>query len=708
MTNHICKTCGGALTLLSGSTWVCSYCKNTYEEESVKKNTDMMRELLDAHKAEQVSNLRRSLYDAITARYIDSTAICTVCSEIKKLLPDDFMANFYYTANHGTPHEVSTAIREIDAREQIEYVEGIVNHMVKSMRSEYVLPLQNLVERAYKNVNMLKFEELSTKISDESVKVNAGMYETAVPRDVFVAYSSKDMGRVEELVEFLESNGLDCFVAVRNLRHGRGAVQNYEKALHEAMENCRFVVFVSSQNSRSMECDALKVELKYIKNNDILNAPAEYRKNYITMPQRYKMNRIEYRIDNQRTQPYAEKVVTEFFAGLEFAYSPEEVIDRIYNYEDIPEETPPPAKKVEKTVSAPAAEKYCTMCGTKNIDIAKFCAECGNDKFVNTYTEYELYKQLRKNQEELEAAKKREEEAAKARAAEEARRRAKEEEELRQMRAKIEREKRELEEMKKKAATYNSTPSNNYYSAPKKFKVNSIQLFSYDGSSFNAPKVYGGTQYKNDVRYMGVLLTYDKVNVNTSITINWQIFKSDGSAYTNPISSTATVQAGSHDFFHAWGWANPGNWPVGRYKVVASLNDSDKVSAEFEIKSGGFADYRPYISSVKTFEGGNQAPEENSRYYTSYFNQSNTRSVYFHFNFTQVKYNTLTTINYKIYRPNGSVMTNTRTPILMQSGWDRCWTGYGWSTYGNWPKGQYRYEVSIGNSSPVSGTFNIT
>ena len=333
MTHHICKTCGGSLINENGA-WVCKYCGNVYEDDSVKKEEEMLRSLLDEYKTEQVANLRRTLYDAINAKYIDSEEICRLCVEIKKLLPDDFMATFYYTANHGTPKEVCSAIRGTDADEHSVYVEGIVRHVARSLRSEYTLPLQNLVERCFKNTDISKYEELSTIISEEADKVNAGIYETSVPRDVFVAYSSKDMQKVEELVEELEENGLDCFVAIRNLRHGRGAVQNYEKALHEAMDNCRCVVFLSSVNSRTMECDALKVELKYIKTQDILNAPAEYRNNYAAMPSQYKKHRIEYRIDNERSQPIAQRILTEFFSGLEYAYSPGEIVTRIYDFDD--------------------------------------------------------------------------------------------------------------------------------------------------------------------------------------------------------------------------------------------------------------------------------------------------------------------------------------------------------------------------------------
>ncbi|MBE6669346.1 MAG: TIR domain-containing protein [Ruminococcaceae bacterium] len=428
MNVRFCKTCGAPLFQRDAYTWECNYCRNTYSDKSVRDESEaLLRALLSESKIEQVANLRRNLYDAVSEKYTDSLKICRICERIKEYLPDDVMASFYYTANCSSPQEICDAISSIDAQSDLSLVEGIVSHVIKSMRSEYALPLQNLVERAYKGTDMSRFEEFSTLISNEMEKVNSGMYETAVPRDVFVAYSSADMREVEKLVYFLESNGLDCFVAARNLRHGRGARQNYEAAICEAIDNCRCVVFVSSANSRSMGCDALKVELKHIKTCDLLNAPAEHRRNYLTLPSRYKMNRVEYRIDNKVSQAYAEKVVSEFFSGLEYAYSPEEIVDRIYNFEDEIEEEPKkdtaPTKQVtfcpvcgsENPIGASVcntcgnllrdSSKICAFCGSENPLSSKFCNACGKNEFVSSRSEYELTKKLRELENRMNAQK---------------------------------------------------------------------------------------------------------------------------------------------------------------------------------------------------------------------------------------------------------------------------------------------------------------
>ena len=167
MTNHICKTCGGSL-LLENGVWVCKYCGNTYEDDSVKKEEEMLRSLLDEYKTEQVANLRRNLYDALNAKYIDSESIVGICRRIKEYLPDDFMANFYEIANANDNKRTAEAINAIDVSVNSEYVSGDIDFILRSFTSEFHLPLVNLVERAFAKKNKQKFEEYHTKISEEA------------------------------------------------------------------------------------------------------------------------------------------------------------------------------------------------------------------------------------------------------------------------------------------------------------------------------------------------------------------------------------------------------------------------------------------------------------------------------------------------------------------------------------------------------------
>jgi len=329
MKNYICNTCGGRLERLSGDLWKCPYCGSEYQNEKVLSDREMLRSLLDEYKEEKVANLRRNLYDAINEKYTDSEKILSLTARLKEYLPDDFMAGFFDIANSKSPREVANAINATDAKKHSEYLDTIIGFMLKSFCPEFHLPLANLIERAYKNTDLERFEQYSTRLSDEAEKFNSGVNLPSITRDCFIAYSSKDMDKVYELVSYLEESGLTCFVAARNLRHGRGAVQNYKAAIEEAIRNCRVFVFVSSENSRSFSCDALSFELPCLRNIDISNAPPEYKQIYSNIPDKYKRPRVEYRLQNRSGSTAADDFVGEIFDGCEYALSPREVARRV-------------------------------------------------------------------------------------------------------------------------------------------------------------------------------------------------------------------------------------------------------------------------------------------------------------------------------------------------------------------------------------------
>ncbi len=381
LTEHRCSRCGAELTQQSDTRWKCRYCGATYDDTTAARQTQTMRELFDETKLEIINNLRRLLYDATTAEYISNTDVKYACVELKKYLPDDFRANFYEIAIGNNLKKLTYAIRNIDVEANLDEIDTLANFLIKSLQPGFLLELNNLVERAYKNRDLQKFEAYATAISVEAEKVQLGVYETKLPREVFVAYSSKDMEKVSELVEFLESQGLKCFVAARNLRHGKGATENYDMALKEAMDHCKSFVFVSSTNSRSFSCDALEIEIPYVQKRDLENAPAEYRNNYASIPHQFKKPRVEYRIEGSRSFNAADEITNSFFSGYEWVLSPSEVAVRVtQQLVETPESISPAPPQAEK--------KYCASCGTAVPIAQKFCSECGKSEFVNDISEF--------------------------------------------------------------------------------------------------------------------------------------------------------------------------------------------------------------------------------------------------------------------------------------------------------------------------------
>ena len=253
-----CKTCAGDLEPINASQYKCVCCGNVYTHEEAQKHVDTLRSLLDDMKFQAVTNARRNLYKAVTAKYISSKEMHEWCRELKKYLPDDFQANFYEIAISNNGLMITETINGINVEENAPYLETAIQFLLRSLKKEYQIATGDLIKRAYEFTDPRKYADLISKFEKEVEKNDELVYETSISRDVFLAYSSKDREATIELLEYLEAQGLSCFFAERNLRRGEGSRENYDQALEEAMDNCSSFVFVSSPNSRNVQCDAFK------------------------------------------------------------------------------------------------------------------------------------------------------------------------------------------------------------------------------------------------------------------------------------------------------------------------------------------------------------------------------------------------------------------------------------------------------------------
>ena len=316
-----CAYCGIDFTDFSGV--------REYEklESAIKAGLgSVVDEALVRERTNKYYNLRSMLWGKITAKYIDSAAIVSICRDILSIAQHDFLAEFFEIANSGSREEIAEYIGKIDATENALLIDLVLNFIISSLKEEYITPTAALLDRCGKVFSPQKKQEFVSRFEAEAAKVAEGIYEVALARDVFLAYSSKDMPAVIDVLNFIESNGLSCFAAFRNLQHGRDAVMNYERALEEAIDHCSIFLFVSSVNSRSFSCDAFKKEMPYIRNSE-MKEHREYR-SYEQLPEKYKKLRIEYRLDNKPT-PLADRTLKEFFAGLTYAEDYDQLVARL-------------------------------------------------------------------------------------------------------------------------------------------------------------------------------------------------------------------------------------------------------------------------------------------------------------------------------------------------------------------------------------------
>ena len=327
-----------------------------------------MLSVLAAETTNRATALRAELWQATHAEFIDAGKIIELSRAVRRELPDDFISSYYEIACGDNLKAINDFISRIDVKAKYNYLPDVLRFALKTLRRETALAVSDLIGRAYETTEPKLFGVWNDRLQVEAVKVDEGIYDAGLPRDVFVAYKSEDMQVVEELVEYLENReGFKCGVAVRNLKHGK--ITDYDEQLQTAIDNCRAIGFVSTSLSRRLG-DARNKELKYIKDCDYRNAPAEYRasRNYAGMPKRYKMPRVELVVDGYDNVA-AEAQVREFFDGYERATSPRDVAVRLHEMFD---------------AACAADYKYCANCGSENKSTAKFCSECGSTEFTSS------------------------------------------------------------------------------------------------------------------------------------------------------------------------------------------------------------------------------------------------------------------------------------------------------------------------------------
>ena len=240
------------------------------------------------------------------------------------------------------------------------------------------------------------------------------------------------------------------------------------------------------------------------------------------------------------------------------------------------------------------------------------------------------------------------------------------------------------------------------------FRLNSLSTFEYDGVSFASQKVDGSLFLKGEARMIGILVTYDPVPVSMNVSLDWQIFRQDGSPLTGLIHGMGVVNRGDTDFYQGWGWAVPGNWETGRYTVKASMNGSGQLTTYFDIVDGCYDNPRLTMNSLKLFSAGGIPPAISERKYFTAFSSHQARRIYFEISFARINAPVYTTMRYKITRDNGEIVANYAIPIRLRNGDTACWTGFGWENPGHWKKGRYGYEVTLGKSNNIfRGIFDI-
>lgn len=239
------------------------------------------------------------------------------------------------------------------------------------------------------------------------------------------------------------------------------------------------------------------------------------------------------------------------------------------------------------------------------------------------------------------------------------------------------------------------------------FRITEAKTFASDGT-VDGRKLYSTSFFNQEISYLGLQLYYQNAFVGQKINLTWRIYREKGVAFSGELKTSYTLNNQNGSFFHQWGWDKAGHWPVGKYKIEASIDGiSGKHLAYFEIKKGKFDQLATPVLKHKLFTAGSVPPPLEQRKYANVFSKATVAYVYFQVEYQRPWRNLLTTFDYKIIGPNGNVVANITVPVEIKSDYVVSWVGYGWEDPGHWSPGTYTYTVSLGRSSPVSGAFTI-
>lgn len=324
-----CCRCGEDL-VVEGDGYRCPYCDAFYPKTD---EYEALFSLLQEEKAAMLAIRLRTLYDSAHKRDFVSADLSRAANDVLNIHDENTLARFYLAILDKDPAVLNTFLATLNT--DIYSAREIYRFTLQNLDIRNVFALKSFLERHFKEEELT---EAYTAIEAEAAKIEEGVYLTNLPRDVFLAYSSKDLPQAIALADFLEDNEFTVFTSVRNLRHGKGAKENYQHALNDAMAHCQSLVFLSTENSRSLTCDATRYELPYIRDN---------------LPG---MRRIEYLAEEYgpKTKLAAKIILKSVFKDLEWCREPEDLVRRLLGQDNVEDEPPTPkqdhaeAQKEEK------------------------------------------------------------------------------------------------------------------------------------------------------------------------------------------------------------------------------------------------------------------------------------------------------------------------------------------------------------------------
>src|SRR5262249_42150854 len=141
-------------------------------------------------------------------------------------------------------------------------------------------------------------------------------------------------------------------------------------------------------------------------------------------------------------------------------------------------------------------------------------------------------------------------------------------------------------------------------------------------------------------------------SLSSGAEITGRIYSPDGTLWltTPKIKTQKGAGFGRSSASAGWGWAEPGRWSVGKYRVEVAVGFRTIAEGSFEITAA-----RVTAQSLKFFESGNDAGRVTYSRYSSRFSQM-SRFIWFELTLRGPAGNQDIPLTVKYYKPDGSVL----------------------------------------------------
>ena len=231
-----CTMCGASLQVIETETIItCNYCTTT---NIVQNTIDFANS--DFQETSQIKRYRENLSSFVIQNSIEE--ILRTSSFIKDLIPNDFLANYYFSYAkqvYGEESHLFYFLKEppqFTEDELQEVILHITNHGFINDKPAFIAFIKKYSP-----------EDLAHYLKIHEKRVIREQDFLSYPRDAFISFSKYDYSKAKQLVENLESLGYSCWISKRNLKPG--LPEHGLSAIEDAIENTEVFLWLASKHS---------------------------------------------------------------------------------------------------------------------------------------------------------------------------------------------------------------------------------------------------------------------------------------------------------------------------------------------------------------------------------------------------------------------------------------------------------------------------